>query len=144
MPRRFRFGTFLRRRRLLVTCLIAFGFLALPAAPLSAKPHECRIGLKDGKVPLSELADSLCRELGVTSVHVPVGSLDLTGLKGSNFVAAVNESLGDACRVTITPDALVLHVDVEKLPSDCDAAKRAVRLFTAVEAPEATAAQRKY
>src|SRR5436853_7464053 len=141
MPRRLRFGTLLRRRRpLLFACLFAAAFLAVPSAPLSAKPHECRIALKDGKVPLTDLADSLCRELGVTSIHVPVGNLDLSGLKGSNFVAAVNESLGDACRVTITPDALVLHVDVEKLPRDCDAAKRAVRLFTAVEAPEATAA----
>jgi pimeloyl-ACP methyl ester carboxylesterase len=144
MPRRFRFGTFLRRRPLLFACLFASGCLALPAASVSAKPHEVRMTLKDGKVPLSDLADSLCRELGVTSVHVPVGNLDVSGLKGSNFVAAVNESLGDACRVTITPDALVLHVDVEKLPRDCDAARRAVRLFTAIEAPEATAAQRKY
>ena len=76
-------------------------------------------------------------------VRVPGGSLDLNGLKGSNFVAAVDEAMGDGCRVTVTADALVLHVDRKKLPKDCDAALRAVRVFTAVEYPDATAAQRK-
>ena len=64
MPQQFRFGTLVRpRRRLLLACLFVSCCLAIPAAPASAKPHEVRIALKDGKVPLSDLSDSLCRAL---------------------------------------------------------------------------------
>ena len=125
MPQRFRFGTFLRRRRrLLITCLFAAGCLVLPAAPLSAKPHEVRMTLKDGKVPLADLATSLCRELGIESVRVPAGNLDLGGLKGSNFVAAVNESLGDACRAVF---AAVLRRDLGRWARERRRRARTVR-----------------
>ena len=123
---------------ILLAIALALGTLA-PTA--SAKPHEATIPLRDGQVVLADLSATLCRELKLPAADALPGRLDLNGLKGSNFVAAVNQSLGDGCQVSIKPDALVLRVDPEKLPKDADAAKRAVRVFTAVEAPEATAAQ---
>lgn len=123
---------------ILLAIALAFGMLA-PIA--TAKPREATIPLRDGQVVLADLSATLCRELKLPPADALPGRLDLNGLKGSNFVAAVNQSLGDGCQVSIKPDALVLRVDPDKLPQDVDAAKRAVRIFTAVETPEATAAQ---
>lgn len=122
--------------------LMAVALLLFPAAA-AAKPREMRVPLHDGKAQLADVSAALCEGLGITAVRVPGGSLDLNGLKGSNFVAAVDEAMGDGCRVTVTADALVLHVDRKKLPKDCDAALRAVRVFTAAEYADATAVQRK-
>jgi pimeloyl-ACP methyl ester carboxylesterase len=56
----------------------------------------------------------------------------------------MNKSLGDGCRMTVDANALVLHVDPDKLPHDIDSAKLATRIFTATAAPKATAAQAKH
>jgi pimeloyl-ACP methyl ester carboxylesterase len=115
--------------------------LLAPAAA-SAKPREARVPLREGRVHFDDLSVALCRELSLPELGLPGdGTIDVSGLKGSVLVAALNESLGEGLRVEMADDALVLHVDVEKLPTDCDAAKRATRVFTAVAAPEATAAQ---
>jgi pimeloyl-ACP methyl ester carboxylesterase len=93
------------------------------------------------------MSAALCRELHVPpsrTPRLPIGDLDLNGLKGSTFVSAINGSLGEGLRVTLSPDVLVLLVDPDKLPRNCDAARRAVRVFTAIEAPQATAALEKH
>lgn len=124
-------------------CAMALTLLLAAAAPVFAKPHEARVPLVDGKVRLADVSVALCRELDVKPLKVLGGEIDLNGLKGATFIDAIDAALGDGCRVTIAPDALVLHVDVERLPKDCTAARKAVRIFTALEAPQATAAQRK-
>jgi len=123
------------------------GLSALLPALVSAAPHETRIPLKNGKVPFSEVSATLCRELNVSSsraVRLPLGEIDLNGAKGATFVSAIDGSLGDGLRVTLAPDALVLHVDPDKLPHDADSARCALRLFTAIEAPQSTAALQKH
>src|SRR5688572_22159073 len=118
-------------------CLVV---LAL-AAPASAKVFEAKLPLKDGRVHLQTLAGAVCKGLGEQPVATPEGDLDVSGDKGATFVAALNEALGDGCRVKMRKDVVVVRIDTEKLPKDCDAARRAVRLFAAVEASEAAAAQ---
>jgi pimeloyl-ACP methyl ester carboxylesterase len=126
----------------------AIALSALLPAFVSAAPHETRIPLKDGKVPFSELSATLCRELDITSsraARLPLGEVDLNGAKGEAFVLAMNGSLlGDGLTVALAPGALVLHIDPAKLPKDGDTARRAVRLMTAIEAPESTAALQKH
>ncbi len=123
------------------------GVSALMPALASGAPHETRIALKNGKVPFSEVSAALCRELNISSsraARLPLGSVDLNGMKGPQFVSAVNGTLGDALRVSVTADALILHVDSDKLPRDGNTGRRAVRLFTAIEAPQSTAALQKH
>ena len=113
------------------------------AAPAAAKVYETRVPLKDGKVHLQTLTGALCTGLGEQPVAAPAGDLDVSGDSGANFVAALNEALGDGCRVKLKRDAVHVRIDTKKLPKDCDAAKRAVRMFAAAEASEAAAAQGK-
>jgi pimeloyl-ACP methyl ester carboxylesterase len=116
--------------------------LAALASPVSAALREARIPLHDGKLRSADLFALLSRELHLPECRMSCGDIDLTGLNGSNFVAAVNESLGEGCHVSLSGDALVVQVDADKLPADVRSAKRCARIFTAVASPEATARQR--
>lgn len=103
----------------------AFFTLALCATShSSAATREVRVPLVDGSL---------------TVAAAPV--IDLNALGKSTFVAALNKALGDGCQIAITPGSAVIRYDTEKLPHDSDAAKVAVRAFTATVAPEATAEQ---
>ena len=123
---------------------IVLPLLALAAPAAVAAPREARVPLHEGKLRVAELSDALCRELGLPECSWDCGDLDLRGARGSAFVAALNESLGEGCRVSVGDDALVLHVDADKLPRDIRSAKRAARVFAAVAAPEATKRQQAY
>jgi pimeloyl-ACP methyl ester carboxylesterase len=92
-------------------------------------------------VHLQTLAGAVCTGLGEQPVATPQGDLDVSGDNGASFVAALNQALGDGCRVKMRKDAVVVRIDTQKLPKDSDAARRAVRLFAAAEASEAAAAQ---
>lgn len=120
--------------------------LALAAMPARAEaaPREARIALRDGKLRTADLTAALTRELHLPEYALHCGEIDLRGLGSSRWVEAVNESLGGGCRVSVSDDALVLNIDTEKFPDDIRSAERAVRVFTAVAAPEATARQRAY
>ncbi len=112
------------------------------AAPALAAPREARVPLRDGKIRTSDLSAMLCRELRLpTAASFDLGNVDVSGVGGSMLVAALNESLGDGCRLGVSDDALVLRFDTDKLPRDCDRLKRAVRVFAAAAAPRATLRQ---
>lgn len=132
-------------RSLLLSCLAFAAPAALAPAVASADPHEARLPLREGKVHVDDLSRALCRCLRLPEKGLPGdGTIDVSGLEGAKLVDALNQSVGDALRVTVDGDALVLFADPDKLPTDCDAAKLATRLFTAVAAPEATAAQKAF
>ena len=114
---------------------------ALVPAVARADPHEVRVPLRDGQLTMAELTDLLPKTV---ADRLPAGSLDVRGLGGSLFVAALNASLGDGCHVDLKPDALVVRFDADKLPKDLDAGRVAVRTFTATAAPQATAALNKH
>src|SRR5690348_5045041 len=118
----------------LTAILVAALAMALPA---SATPHEATIPLHNGKLRSADLFALLSRELGLPECRISCGDVNLTGVDGSNFVAAVNQSLGDGCHVSLKDDALVVQVDADKLPGDVRSAKHAARIFTAVASPEA-------
>jgi pimeloyl-ACP methyl ester carboxylesterase len=122
---------------------VVLAVLAL-ATPSWAAPREARVPLHEGKLRTVDLSNALARELGLPECSFDCGELDLSGLRGSLIVTALNESLGEGCRVSVADDALVLHIDTEKLPDDIRTAKRAARVFTAVAAPEATRRQQAY
>jgi pimeloyl-ACP methyl ester carboxylesterase len=125
---------------------IAAGFLLtlslfLVAVPARATPREARVPLRDGELRLGDLSKALCRELHLPACDLGLGTIDVKHLRSADSVAALNESLGDGCRVTVDDDALVLHIDTAKLPRNCAAMSKAVRVFTAIARPAATAAQ---
>jgi pimeloyl-ACP methyl ester carboxylesterase len=126
-----------------VACLLLLPLIAF-AAPAFATIREARIPLKDGKLRTADLSAAICREMGMPRCPVNVGEIDLSGLGGALWVTALNESLGDGCRVRVTDDAVVLRIDTEKLPDGMRDAKKAARVFAAAVAPEATARQRAY
>src|SRR5262245_55534892 len=126
--------------------LVGYGLLTLVlAAPLRANPHEARVPLHDGRVDVAEITAAIGEEM-----HIPgsswlasrdAGEINLKGLRGSLFVKALNASLKDGCRVTMSDNALVFHFDADELPHGLDSVKQATRTFVANAAPEATAAQ---
>jgi pimeloyl-ACP methyl ester carboxylesterase len=114
-------------------------------APTFGAARETRIPLRDGKLAVgdvsAELLEELCLPADKLSVVRRLGNIDLNNLEGALFIKALNCSLGDGCRISVSKDQLIIHVDTEKLPADFDEARVAARTFTAVAAPEATAAQ---
>jgi hypothetical protein len=118
--------------------------LSLCAPTASAKPHEARVPLHDGKLRTADLSKALCEEFHLPRISLSFGVVDLRGLHGSAFVDALNESLGEGFHVSLSDEALVMELDVDKLPTDCRSMKRATRVFTALVAPERTAKQAAY
>jgi pimeloyl-ACP methyl ester carboxylesterase len=125
---------------------VVLSLLAIVATPagVEAAPREARVALHDGKLRTADLAAALSRELHLPECSLDCGEIDLRAVGSSRWVEAVNESLGDGCRICVADDALVLRIDPDKLPGDAASAKRAARVFTAVAAPEATAKQQAY
>jgi pimeloyl-ACP methyl ester carboxylesterase len=133
-----------RSMRKWIVWVVVAVFGSISSAAL-ATPREARVPLREGKLRTADLSEAICREL-----HLPrgcafdCGDIDLHRLRGSLFISALNESLGDGCRLTVADDAVVLHIDADKLPDDVRTAKKAARVFAAVASPEATAKQRAY
>ena len=120
---------------------MALAVLVLTAAATLAAPREARVPLRDGKLDLGDLSGALCRELNLPRCELGTGRISLESVRGSLLVAAIDEALGEGCDVSVSGGDVVLRLDPDKLPRDCAAASKAVRAFTAVAAPEATAAQ---
>jgi pimeloyl-ACP methyl ester carboxylesterase len=114
------------------------------SASAAAAPHEARVPLRDGRLDLGDFSAALCREMHLPPIKLGTGHVSLEGARGSLLVTAMNQSLGDGLHVSVRDGALVLHVDPSKLPHNCEAMSKALRVFTAVAAPEATAAQAAY
>lgn len=141
----FNFSRSIQRRCVLVSLAIIFALLA-SAAPCSAKPRELRVPLEQGKLRSDDLTGNFRQHLGFGEVDWLNGDIDLRGIKGAVVVKALNAALGDGCNITLTDDEseLVIRIDTARLPQDVDATKSAVRTFTAVANPEATAMQQRY
>lgn len=126
----------------MVARIVAGLLLLLAVAPAAtASPRETRVPLRDGKLDLGDFSVALCRELSLPRCELGSGRVSLDGVRCSRLVTAINQSLGDGCSVAVDGGALVLRLDPARLPRGCAAMSRAVRVFTAVAAPEATAAQ---
>jgi pimeloyl-ACP methyl ester carboxylesterase len=121
---------------------IAWMMGLLIVAPIaSAKPHELHVQLHDGKLRIADLSAEILDAIDLPTTHLPGGEINLNGLGGSLFISAMNKSLGDGCRLEVGSNELIVHVDADKLPQTIDSTKRAIRVFTATAAPDATAAQ---
>jgi pimeloyl-ACP methyl ester carboxylesterase len=129
-------------KSLCVAPLCAIVVLFALGAPASAVSTEIRVPLHEGRLRSSDLSADLLRRLHVAKADEIGFEVNLNGLRGALLVQAWNKALGDGCNVAIDDEALVVHFDSEKLPQDVDHTKLAVRVFTEVAAPKATAAQR--
>lgn len=130
----------MKRLRAIIAGFAFFGSIAI----VSAAPHEARLPLHDGELRLADLSRKLLEELHLPATHLPPGEINLNGLSGSLFIAAMNRSLGDGCRLETRGNELVLHVDPDKLPNNITSAEHAMRVFTATAAPRATVAQARH
>ena len=113
----------------------------LAASTALATPHELRIPLKDGRLQLADVSADVLEELHLPTTYLMAGSINFRGLGSSLVIHAMNRALGDGCRVTVSDDMLVLHVDGHELPHDWTQTRKAVRSFTGDAAPVATEAQ---
>ncbi|MGB7158462.1 MAG: hypothetical protein WBD40_10385, partial [Tepidisphaeraceae bacterium] len=121
-----------------LVCLLAL------AAPASALTQTLRVPLHEGRLRTGDLSEDLRKRIRVPNYAWLETEIDLTGLRGSLFIAAWNKSLGEGCNVAIDNDALVVRIDTEKLPDEVDEAKLAARVFTEVAAPKASADQKRF
>jgi len=122
---------------------IVLGLTALlwAAGPASASPHEVRVPLHDGKLDWADLSAAACEGIHLPPWQLGHGAISLRGWKGSLFLAALDASCGDGLRITVSDDALIFHLDAEKLPRSVEQSKQALRAFAATENPQATAVQ---
>ena len=124
-----------------VRAMVVAVVLLFPLSAL-AKPHELTIPLHDGQIRLADLSDGIQKSFNCKKSYVTLpGIIDVRGAAGSTFVEALNESLGEGCRIDLRNSSLIVHIDRDKLPKDWDNTRFALRLFTSVAAPESTAAQ---
>jgi pimeloyl-ACP methyl ester carboxylesterase len=127
-------------RRFVLSPLLA---LALLASVASAEVHQATIPLHEGRLRSEDLTISLLKKFHLPGIGWGSYSLDISDLEGSDFVTAINQSLGKGAHVDVNKKALTLSVDPSNLPADCDSVKQAVRVFTEDLAPSATADQQK-
>ncbi len=125
-------------------CLTAITLVILLAglpAPAPAATHVARVPLREGMLHSDDLLNLLSQQMNL-EIDCPIkGEIDLSSLRGSLFIRALNRSLGEGCRLSVEPDALVLQFDPDKLPKNSTQARKALRTFTAVAAPDATGDQ---
>ncbi len=127
----------------LIRALAAFlaGVICLMTAVAAAAERELRLPLEDGRLSVDALSAELMRELDLPAVRWPGAEIDFTGLRGSIVIEALNASLGKGFDLRIEDDALILRVDVERLPRNVAQAKSAARVFTSVVVPDVAADQ---
>jgi len=108
--------------------------------------HDVRLPLRDGRLSLAQLQDSLGHVLHVPQAVLdrlpgPDGSIDMEGIGGWVAVRALNVALGDGFQIQVNDRELVVWFDPEKLPTDWDADCDAAVRFMQIAAPDATARQ---
>ncbi len=126
-------------RRCALFLLAALGLIT----PATAEVHQATIRLDHGRLETAEISAAVLEKLHLPGVGIGSGWIDLSGMRGTLFVDAINAALGDGGRIDLRDDQLVLNVDPEKLPRNYRAIERAIRTFTAAAAPDATANQRR-
>ncbi|HEX8520883.1 MAG TPA: alpha/beta fold hydrolase [Tepidisphaeraceae bacterium] len=126
-------------RRFVLTPLLALFSLVSVAR---AESHSATFRLEDGRLRSDEAMITLFEKLHLPGVGWGSYTVNLSSLEGSNFVTAVNESLGQGAHIDVNQKALTLSVDPQKLPRNCDSAKHAARVFTENIAPKAYAEQK--
>src|SRR3954465_1479710 len=84
--------------------------LAMFISPALASMHEAHIPLRDGKLETSELCSAALKSIHLPGVGLGTGSVDLSGLQGGDFVAAVNAALADSGSVSLSDKELLLRV----------------------------------
>jgi pimeloyl-ACP methyl ester carboxylesterase len=126
-------------------CVIALAVICFIGREAPGASHRIEIPLRDGKLVVADLYRALADR-----AHLPAGrnlpfegAIPLRGLGANLYVRALNEALGEGCRLSVSDEQLILEVDPQRLPSTIDEAKAATRTFTATARPEATAAQRR-
>src|SRR5688500_7117343 len=90
--------------------LAVLPFLAA-AAPAPADVYERTVALTGGKLRVADLSAAVCREMHLPAFEIGSGDVDMRGESGSRFLEALNRSLGDGCRVSVSDDSLVLRLD---------------------------------
>lgn len=107
------------------------------ASVAQAELREVQIPLRDGKLSIPLLTETLTQKMGLPGIEWGSGAIDMQGIARSAVTAALNKALGEGCQVSVSTDALSIRYDTEKLPS----AKQAARTFTAELDPVAAANQ---
>ncbi len=126
------------RRCYLWALVICLG-IALPAA---AVPREARLPLRNGVLHTDDLIHLMTDQFGLRAFNCPIkGQINLTGMRGSLLIRALDQSLGEGFDLRVEDATLIVRVDPAKLPTSIDEAKAAARIFTATAAPQATAEQ---
>lgn len=125
-----------------VAAAIGLG-LSIGVTTARGDAHELRIPLRDGSLRLADVSSDVLQLLHLPTAYVLRGSIPLRGLGGSIVVEAMNHSLGDGCRLSVSDDILILHVDGHKLPHNWTTARHAIRTFTTDSDPQAAEAQAK-
>jgi pimeloyl-ACP methyl ester carboxylesterase len=108
-----------------------------------AAPREQRVPLKEGKLHVADLSAAICHSMDLPGLRLGSGDVPMHGAQGDLLVNAVNLSLGRAGSVRVDGDALIVRVDPDLVPGRCEELSRAMRVFAAEAAPEATARQAK-
>lgn len=115
--------------------------IGLGTLSAQAKPHELRIPLHDGSLRLSDLSADVLSELHLPTTYELGGSIPMRGLGSSLLIRAMNHSLGNGCRLTVTANALILHFNGSDLPHNWRSTRKAIRTFTGDATPVATETQ---
>lgn len=102
-----------------------------------AEMREVQIPLRDGKLSIPQLTETLTQKLGLPGIEWGNGAIDMQGMGKSAVTMALNKALGEGCQVAVSAEALTIKYDTEKLPS----ARQATRTFTAEIDPVAAANQ---
>jgi hypothetical protein len=129
-------------RTIIGICLLA----VIWAGVARAEQHDLRVPLKDGRLSLQQLQDSLGHVLHVPDsvldvLPAPDGFIDIRGIGGWVAIRALDGALGDGFDVRVSDRELVIQFDPDKLPRDWDAGCDAAVRFMQVAAPDATARQ---
>lgn len=107
--------------------------------------HSATVPLRDGRLStgqfLSSLDDADLPPGAIAALSQIGPSVDLRGVAGWVIVRGLNTALGDGFHLSVTPNALIVQFDPDKLPRDWDQTADALGRFTEVAAPEATARQ---
>jgi hypothetical protein len=124
--------------------------LLILLTPAVATAHELclTVPLEDGRLTVASVECILEQNLSIpAAVFEPVPSfgvsVDLHGFDGWMLVRALNSALAPGLRLQIVNDDLAIFVDPSKLPNDWNQSCDAIRKFTQVAAPLASARQRR-
>jgi hypothetical protein len=124
--------------------------LSMAAPKARANSHDIKIPLADGCISTRQVTRAIAEDLHfpeamADELLLPVDlSVDLRGLGGCVALQGLNAVLGDEFYLQAKDDALVVRVDLDKLPADWKQTSEALERFNEVAAPEAVARQNRH